>query len=96
MLCAANIMSRRVVFCCGAFSAKLVRSDTKERERQRGRKREGKAPQKTNLFPLISSLSLFFFKTLNIHIGKKRRNFFEVKNVESKQNHATMGVLPRV
>ena len=58
---------------------KVVRSvDTKERERDRERKREGKAPQKTSyLFPLISSLSLSLFKTLNIHIGKKRSKFLE-------------------
>ena len=66
MLCAANIMSRRVVFCCGAFRAKLRSFRGRERERDRERKREGKAPTKfVSFFPLISSLSLFFSQTLN-------------------------------
>jgi hypothetical protein len=55
-------MSRRVVFCCGAFRAKQSCS-FRGHERERERKREGKAPY---LFPPISSLSLFFFsQTLN-------------------------------
>ena len=63
VLCAANIMSRRVVFCCGAFRAKLRSFRGRERERDRERKREGKAPTKfVSFFPLISSLSLFFFR----------------------------------
>ena len=58
-----------------------------ERERETEReKKGGKSSTKNESFP-FDFLSLFFCKTLNMHIGKKRSKFFEKKSVNTKPCH---------
>ena len=82
VLCAANIMSRRVVFCCGAFRVVRSRGHAKERK---GEKKGGKSAHKIRIFFPSDFLSLSFFFANPKHMG---HFFFKGKGREK--------IMPRV